>query len=96
MYCGIVCKNKQLAIELLLALKCIKRHFKNYCKVIEKRTGICYYWSVDNSYELIIKISDIKTARSNKTFDFSTLYTNLSLDATYDSLRCLIIKNACK
>ena len=30
------CYNKQLAIELSLALKCIKRHFKNYCKVIEK------------------------------------------------------------
>ena len=25
------CYNKQLAIELSLALKCIKRHFKNYC-----------------------------------------------------------------
>ena len=86
------CYNKQLAIELSLALKCIKRHFKNYCKVIEKRTGICYYWSVDNSYELINKISDIKTARSIKTFDLSTLYTNLPLDVIYDSLRSLIIK----
>ena len=53
---------KQLAIELLLALKCIKHHFKNYCKVIQKRMGISYYWSVDDSYELINEISDIKTA----------------------------------
>ena len=86
------CYNKQFAIELSLALKCIKRHFKNYCKVIKKRTGICYYWSVDNSYELINKILDIKTAGSLKTFDFSTLYTNLPLDVIYDSLRSLIIK----
>ena len=86
------CYNKQLAVELSLALKCIKNHFKNYCKVIEKRTGISYYWSVDNSYELLNKISDIKIARSIKTFDFSTLYTNLPLDIIYDSLRSLIIK----
>ena len=70
------CYNKQLAIELSLPLKCMKRHFMSYCKVIEKRTDICHYWSVDNSYELINKISNIKTARSIKTFDFSTLYTN--------------------
>ena len=60
--------------------------------MIEKRTSICYYWSVDNSYELINKISDIQTARSIKIFDFSTLYTNLPLHVIYDSLRSLIIK----
>ena len=83
---------QQLAIELSLALKYIKRNFKNYCKVIEKRTGICYYWSLDNSYELINKMSDIKTARSIKIFDFPTLYTNLPLGVIYYSLRFLLIK----
>ena len=86
------CYNKHLAIELSLALKCIKNHFKNYCKVIQKRTGISYYWSKDNSHEFINKIADIKIAHSIKTFDFSTLYTNLPLDVIYDSLRSLIIK----
>ena len=33
------CYSKQLAIELSLALKCIKRHLKNYCKVTEKKNG---------------------------------------------------------
>ena len=69
-----------------------KKHFKNYCKVIQKRTGISYYWSIDNSCEFINKITDIKTAHSIKTFDFSTLYTNLPLGVIYDSLRSLIIK----
>ena len=50
------CYNKQLAIKLSLALKCIKNHFKNYCKVIQKRTGISYYWSIDNSHEFINKL----------------------------------------
>ena len=85
------CYIKQIAIDLLLALKWINNHFKNYCKVVQKRTGISY-WSIDNSYEFINKIADIKTAQSIKTFDFSTLYTNLPLDVIYDSLRSLIIK----
>ena len=82
--------NKQLAIDLSLALKCIKNNFKNYCKVIQKRTGISYYWSIDNSYEFINKIADIKTAHSIKTFDLSTLYTNFPLNVIYGSLRSLI------
>ena len=85
------CYNKQIAVDLSLALKCIKIHFRNYCKVIQKRTGISFFWSVDNSLEFIDKISDIKTAHSIKTFDFSTLYTNLPLDVIYGSLRSLII-----
>ena len=86
------CYNKQLAIELSLALKCIKTHFKNYCKVLQKRTGISVYWSVDNSFEFINKISTIKKAHSIKTFDFSTLYTNLPLEAIFKGLSSLVTK----
>ena len=84
--------NNHLVIDLSLALKCIKNHFKNYCKVLQKRTDNSYYWSIDNSYEFINKIADIKTAHGIKTFDFSTLYTNLPLDVIDDSLRSLITK----
>ena len=86
------CYNKQIAVDLSLALKCIKIHFRNYCKVIQKRRGISFFWSVDNSLEFIDKISDIKTAHSIKTFDFSTLYTNLPLDVIYGSLKSLVMK----
>ena len=86
------CYDKQIAVDLSFALKCIKIHFRNYCKVIQKRTGVSFFWSVDNSLEFIHKISDIKTAHSIKTFDFSTLYTNLPLDVIYGSLKSLIIK----
>ena len=86
------CYNKQIAVDLSLALKCIKIHFRNYWKVIQKRKGISFFWSVDNSLEFIDKISDIKTAHSIKTFDLSTLYTNLPLDVIYGSLKSLIIK----
>ena len=50
------------------------------------------FWSVYNSLEFIDTISDIKTAHSIKTFDFSTLYTNLPLDVINGSLKSLIIK----
>ena len=69
-----------------------KEHFNNYCKVIQKRTGISYYWSIDNSCEFINNNANIKTPHSIRKFDFSTLYTNLPLDVIYDSLRSLIIK----
>ena len=86
------CYNKQIAVDLSLALKCIKIHFRNYCKVIQKCTAISFFWSVDNSLEFINKISDIKTAHSIKTFDFSTQYTNLPLDVISGILKSLIIK----
>ena len=86
------CYNKQIAVALSLALKCMKKHFRNYCKVKQKRTGISFFCSVDNSLEFIDKISDIKTAQSIKTFDFSTLYTNLPLDVIYGSLKSRLWK----
>ena len=75
------CYNKQLGIDFSLALKCFDIHFKNQHNVIHKRTGICFYRSVDeNSYQFINKISVRKTVRSNKTFHFHTLYTSSALN----------------
>ena len=86
------CYNKTISIEVSLALKCIKPHFKNYCGVINKRLGLNFFWSIDNSIEFLHKLDGVNKASSIKTFDFSTLYTNLPLDSIYDSLEKLIIK----
>ena len=86
------CTTKQISIEVALALKCIKTQFKNYCNVIKKRTGLSYYWSIDNSSEFMDKIMHVKKAESIETFDFSTLYTNLPLNDIFDALQSLIIK----
>ena len=86
------CYNKTISVEVSLALKCIKEHFKNYCAVIKKRLGIDYFWSIDNSVEFVDKLSDIGKAVSIKTYDFSTLYTNLPLDYIYSMLEKLIMK----
>ena len=53
------CHNKQLPTKLSLALKCVKHHSKTYLKVIEKRTGILNYWSVDYSYKLYGRMGQI-------------------------------------
>ena len=86
------CTNKTISLEVALALRCIKTHFKNYCGVIRKNTGLNYFWSIDNSVEFLQKLSDLDTADSIETFDFSTLYTNLPLDNIYESLEKLLIK----
>ena len=57
------CTTKQISVELALALKCIKTQINNYCNVIKKRTGLSYYWSIDNSSEFMDKIMYIKGQR---------------------------------
>ncbi len=47
--------TKQISVELSLGLKCIKEQFKRYCNVIYRRTGISYFWSIDNSLEVVDK-----------------------------------------
>ena len=55
----------------------LKHISKNYCAKIKKRLGLNFYCSIDNSLEFKNKLDGIKKASSIKTYDFSTLYTNL-------------------
>ena len=86
------CYNKTISKEVSAALKHIKNHFKNYCAKIKHRHGFSCFWSIDNSNEFILKLSAIDKADSIKTYDFSTLYTNLPLDYIYHMLEKLISK----
>ena len=83
------CTTKTLSVQLSLALKLIKNHFKNYCNKITKLNGYCMHWSIDNSFECMSKIKNVN-ANSVYTFDFSTLYTNLPLIDIHDKLSKLI------
>lgn len=75
-----------------LILKHIKNHFRNYCAVIKKNSGINCFWSIDNSVDFVVKFEGMDKAVSIKTYDFSTLYTNLPLDYIFDMLKALILK----
>ena len=57
-----------------------------------KNRGLRFFWSIDNSVEFLLKLSGVPRAYSIKTYDFSTLYTNLPLDYIYECLEKLIIK----
>ena len=63
-----------------LCLKLIKKSHKGYCKTIYNRNGYNYFWSVDNSKEVLDKLSNVNNPSAIHTYDFSTLYTNLPLD----------------
>ena len=72
--------TKKLSIDVNLCLKLIKKIHKGYCKTIYNRNGYNYFWSVDNSKDVLDKLSKVNNPSSIFTYDFSTLYTNLPLD----------------
>ena len=82
--------TKTLSIQVVQCLKYLKSTHKRYCNTIYRRTGVNYFWSVDNSKEVVDKLNTINKLTSIHSFDFSTLYTNLPLDLVYTEL-CYII-----
>ena len=72
--------TKKLSIDVNLCLKLIKKCHKGYCKTIYNRNGYNYFWSVDNSREVLDKLNNVNNPSAIHTYDFSTLYTNLPLD----------------
>ena len=78
--------TKRLAIDVNLCLKLIKKIHKGYCKSIYSRNGYNYFWSVDNSKEVLDKLNNVNNPSSIHTYDFSTLYTNLPLDLVRNEL----------
>ena len=78
--------HKRLAIDVNLCLKLIKKIHKGYCKSIYNKNGYNYFWSVDNSKEVLDKLNNVNNPSSIHTYDFSTLYTNLPLDLVRNEL----------
>ena len=73
------CSTKPLSKMITFCLKLIQHTHINHCKTIQKNSGFNRMWIVDNSVDVIQKITDIKhgSARNIRTFDFSTLYTSI-------------------
>ena len=82
--------TKPLSIQVVKCLKYLKCTHKRYCDTIKLRTGFNYYWSVDNSLEVVDKINNLSKVTSVHSFDFSTLYTNLPLDQVCSELYFII------
>ena len=82
--------TKDLAVDVNLCLKLMKKIHKGYCKSIFNRTGYNFYWSVDNSNEVLDKLKNVNNPSSVYSYDFATLYTNLPLESVRDEIFELI------
>ena len=70
------CSIKILSKHFSKSLKLIFNHFKNYDKTVFERTGIKYFWIIENSLDFLDNIKELKTDFL-ESYDFSTLYTKL-------------------
>ena len=70
------CTIKNLSKLFSKALKLILSHLENYNRTVFQRSGLKYFWIIDNSLEFLDNIKHLKTDNI-ETYDFSTLYTSL-------------------
>ena len=84
--------TKRLAIDVNLCLKLIKKIHKGYCKSIHNRNGYNYFWSVDNSREVLDKLNNVNNPSSLHTYDFSTLYTDIPFVLVRNELFEMIVR----
>ena len=87
------CTTKPLSQLLTSCLKLVTQHFKEYCEGIARNTGVNCFWIIDNSVEVLRKLSKLNRTRRAEhfdSFDFSTLYTNIPHDLLLQSIEQLI------
>ena len=71
----------------------VLKHFRQYCNGIYCRTGVNCFWVIDNSQQVLSKLSKINyfsTAKHSDSYDFSTLYTTIPHHSLKYALRSLI------
>ena len=73
------CSTKPLSKLLTTILTTVKDGLKKYCDVIYSHSGINQMWILKNSKELLdnFNSNSLASVDSIKTYDFSTLYTNI-------------------
>ena len=87
------CTTKSLSKLLTHCLQLILKHYKKYCKGIERRTGVnCF--CVINTTEVTYTLDKLRHARALDNFDFTALYTNIPHSQLKTRMEKLI-KNAC-
>ena len=73
------CFTKPLPKLLTTILTTVKDGLKKYCDKIYSRSGINQMWILKNSKELLYNFNSnsLLSIHSIKTYDFSTIYTNI-------------------
>ena len=85
--------TKSLSKLLTTCLAKITCHFREYCNGIYNRTGVNCFWIVDNSQQVLNRISKtnyFSPAKHFDSFDFSTLYTSIPHDSLKITLTSLV------
>ena len=80
------------ATDLSLILKEIINKLNTYCSGIKIFSNFNPYWSVNNSLHVIDSLTMV-SAKRIESFDFATMYTNLSLNVVLDNLKTVIKKS---
>ena len=83
------CSTKPLLKDVTSILKLFQKQIQNFHDKNRVWTGVSNYWIIQNNWpvvERMTKISAKKGAKSIRTFDFSTLYTNIPHHLLKDAL----------
>ena len=83
------CSTKELSSTLTKAFKLIDKYHAHVAHTAFHSCGINSYWIVGNSskvHQMIKKSNEQKNVENIATYDFSTLYTNM----TNSNLACLM------
>ena len=89
------CAAKGVAKNLTKILKLVMEINRNYCRKIKWYTGVNRMWIATGTKDILEDIHHInkkKKASTVETFDFSTLYTKISLDDLKEKLKWCIDK----
>ena len=85
------CTTTDLSKLPTFCLTTNKNHVIEYCEKVYEKSGKNLFWSIKNSYEVVNKLKSRGFHVSRlSTYDFSTLYTTLSLYLIKDKLVDLI------
>jgi len=84
------CTVKPLAEKITLGLKAIQYQIVSYTRMMLILTGIKRNWIIESNAPILECISTLKHARNITTYDFSTLYTNFSLNDIQTALTSVI------
>jgi hypothetical protein len=87
------CSTKPLSKMITFCLKLIQQTCTNYCTAITKTRGFNRMWIVNNSVEVLDKISQCNKrskVKNIRTYDFSTLYTSIPHQSLKDQMAWVI------
>ena len=86
---------KPAAKALVQILKFVMDMHRRYCAKVKFFTGVERFWIIENNMKLLdimYRISMKKRARNFEGFDFSTLYTKISLADLKEKLKAVVAK----